>query len=294
MEGATGMPVSTTRPALRVRRTACGHCVVGGGAVDHAVDAALAGGAKDFSDGLFGREGNVRADTDGQLSAVRQRFDSEDARGAGGAQGGDGEQADGSRAEDGGGFADTKGREAERMQGDGERLVQSGRGRRHFRGDGKKVRDRQVDEFAEEAGMVWVREKADVGADVVVAAQTEFAVIAVERGLERAAVAGDEAGDACAGFHDDAGGLVPKHHGVDVGHAADGALGVGVEIGAADADSLNADLDFAGAGIGDWHIGEAESVGSDEFGGAHGFSLENDNAGSQEKGIGSSKTATRE
>ncbi len=64
------------------------------------------------------------------------------------------------------------------------------------RRDGEQVRDRQIDELAEKAGMAGIAQESDVGADVVVAAAAELAVVAVERRFERGAVAGLPAGDA--------------------------------------------------------------------------------------------------
>ena len=66
--------------------------------------------------------------------------------------------------------------------------------------DGREVGGGQVDELAKEAGMVRVGEKANVGADVVMAAQAELAVIAVEGRLKRAAIACSKTGDAGAGL----------------------------------------------------------------------------------------------
>ncbi len=92
----------------------------------------------------------------------------------------------------------------------------------------------------------------------MVAAQAELAVIAVERGLKRSAVACGEPGNAGAGFDDDARRLVPEHHGIRIGHAADLTLGVGMQIGAADADGFNTALHFARPGIFDGHLGKPE------------------------------------
>lgn len=252
--------------------------VFAGGAVDGAIDAAASGFVEDGVDGFGRLDGDIGAHGAGEFAAVRERLDHPDAAGVDGAESGDGEQTNRAGADDGSGFAGTDGRQMERVQGNGERLGQGGLVEGHGRGDGKEIGDGQVDEFAEEAGVAGVAEEADIGADVVVAGAAEFAVIAVESGLERAAVAGSEAGDAGAGFDDVAGGLVAEDHGVDVGRAADGALGVGVEIGAAYADGLDADLDFSGCGVFDGHIDEAEGVGGDEFGGAHTLTPSNDSA----------------
>ena len=95
------------------------------------------------------------------------------------------------------------------------------------------IRGRSRDELA--------FEEANVGADVVMAAEAELAVVAVERGLKRSAIARGRASDAFAGLDDDARGLVPEHHGIGIGHAADLALAVGMQVGAADADGFDAD-----------------------------------------------------
>jgi hypothetical protein len=102
-------------------------------------------------------------------------------------------------------------------------------------------------------------------------------VIAVECGLKRPAVAHGESSDTGACFDDDARGLMPEQHGIDIEHAADRALGVGMHIGPAHTHRLNADLDFAGAGIVNWHVNKPECQGSNEFGSAHRiFFLRND------------------
>ena len=134
-----------------------------------------------------------------------------------------------------------------RATASGSTMVASSSGQ--VRRDGEQVRDRQIDELAEEAGSAGVAQKADVGADVVVAAAAVLAVVAVEGGFERGAVAGVPAGDAGAGLDYGAGRFVAQHHGVLAGRIADAAFGVGVEIAAADADGIDPHLDFAGAGV---------------------------------------------
>ena len=135
------------------------------------------------------------------------------------------------------------------MQGDGERLDNRGQFQREIRRDGDQVGGRQIDELAEEAGKAGVAQKADVGADVVVSGAAVLAVIAVERGFERRAVAGLPAGDAAPALDHGAGGFVAQHHGVFAGGVADGAFRIRMEIAAADTDGTDPDLDFARARV---------------------------------------------
>ena len=117
--------------------------------------------------------------------------------------------------------------------------------------------------------MVRVAEKAKVRAHVVLPAQTELAVVAIKRGLERSAVVRSQSGHTGACLHDPSRGLVPEHHRVDIGSAADRALGVGMQIGPADAHSLDPDLHFTRSGIFNRHVGKPECQGSDEFRSSH-------------------------
>jgi hypothetical protein len=119
------------------------------------------------------------------------------------------------------------------MEGNRERFSQSRFFKRHPRGDGTKVGDRQVDQFTEKTGMVRVAQKAEICANVVQPARTELAVIAIKRWLKRSAVVRSESSDTAACLHDPSCGLVPEHHRVDIGSAADRALGVGMQIGPA-------------------------------------------------------------
>jgi len=250
------------------------NCLAGGvgpgGAVEGAINAAPGGGLKDFFGGFGGIERGVSSDLAGKLAAVRKGLNGPDATCVGGAQGGDGEKADGTGAYDGYGFAGAEGSELEGMHGDGKRLGEGGCIAGHARGDGQKIPGREVDELTEEAGDAGITEEANVRANVVMATEAELAVIAVERGLESAAVAGSEAGDAGASFDDDARRLMAEDHGVKIGRAADGAFGPSVQIRAADADRFDADLNFAGGGAFDRHLDELEAAWGNKFGGAHG------------------------
>jgi len=116
------------------------------------------------------------------------------------------------RADDRDRFTEADRGQAEGMDGDGERLGESCFGERKLAGWEESWR-RQVDKFAEKTRMVRVAEKAYVGAHVVMPAQTELAVIAVECGLKRPAVAHGESSDTGACFDDDARGSCPSSMG---------------------------------------------------------------------------------
>ena len=137
---------------------------------------------------------------------------------------GDGEQADGPGAEHGHGFAGCDGGELHANAGHRQRLGQVASSSDRSRRNGQQVGGRQVDEFAEEAGVAGRAQEADIGADVVPAAAAELAVIAVDGRLQRGAVARRPAGDAGAGLHHRAGRFVPQHHGVDAGRIAHARL----------------------------------------------------------------------
>ena len=241
-----------------------------GGAVDDAVDTAPGGSLEDFFGSFGGIERGVGSDFACKLAAMREGLDGPNAASVGGAQSGNGEKADGASADDSYGFAGVNGGEVKGMHGDGKRLGEGGCIAGHACGDGEEINGRQVDELTEKAGDAGIAEETNVGTNVVMATEAEFAVIAVEGGLENATIAGSQAGDAGAGFDDDARGLMAEDHGVKIGHATDGAFRPGVQIGAADADRFDADLDFAGSGVFDEHLDEAEAAGGNEFGGAHG------------------------
>jgi hypothetical protein len=117
--------------------------------------------------------------------------------------------------------------------------------------------------------MVRVAQKTKVCAHVVVTAQTELAVIAIKRGLKCPAVACSESSNAGARLHDPSCRLVPEYHRVDIRSAADSTLGVGMQIGPADAYCLDPDLHFARSRIFKRHVSKPECPGSDEFRSAH-------------------------
>ncbi len=155
------------------------------------------------------------------------------------------------------------------MQSNRERFRQSRFSELHPGGDGTKVGNWQVDQLTEKTGMVRVAQKAKVRAHVVQPAQTELAMIAIKRRLKRPAVVHSESRDTGACLHDPSCWLVPEHHRVDIGSAADRGLGVGTQIGPSDAYSLNPDLHFAQSGIFNWHARKPEFQGSDQFRSSH-------------------------
>ena len=81
-------------------------------------------------------------------------------------------------------------------------------------------------------------------------------------------VAGLPAGYSRPGLDDDAGRLVAEHHRVNARRIADSAFGVSVHIGAADADRLDAHLNFACPGRRDRAIHELKLTLSDQLGDA--------------------------
>jgi hypothetical protein len=117
--------------------------------------------------------------------------------------------------------------------------------------------------------MVRVAQKANVRAHVVVTAQTKLAVIAIKRGLKCPAVARSESSNAGAHLHDPSCRLVPEYHGVDIRSTAHSALGVGMQIGPADAYGLDPDLHFARSEVFKRHVSEPECAWSDEFRSSH-------------------------
>jgi len=166
-------------------------------------------------------------------------------------------------------FAGADRRQVEGVHSNCERLSQGRFAERHPVWDGKKIGGRQVDQFTEKTGEVRAAQKAKARAHIVVPAQAELAVIAIKRGLKRPAGAHGESGDTGASLHDSPRGLVPEHHRVDIGSAADRALGVGMQIGSADAHGFDPDLDFARSGIFNRHVGKPECQGGDKFRGSH-------------------------
>src|ERR1700747_730588 len=117
--------------------------------------------------------------------------------------------------------------------------------------------------------MAGVAQKANIRAHVVVTAQTEFALIAVKRGLKCPAVAHSESSNTGARLHDPSRRLVPEHHRVDIGSATDSTLRVGMQIGPTDAYGLDPDLHFAGSGILNRHVSKPECQRIDQFCGSH-------------------------
>ncbi len=141
---------------------------------------------------------------------------------------------------------------------------------RHFFGDGEQIVRRQIHELAEKARLSGVAEKSNVGADVVATAAAELAVVAVEGRFQGGAVTGGPSGDTRAGLYHGAGGFVTQHHGVGAGRVADGAFGIGVQIGPADAHGIHADLYLTGCGFFERLFHQAEFAGGNQFGYEHG------------------------
>jgi hypothetical protein len=84
----------------------------------------------------------------------------------------------------------------------------------------------------------------------VAAGEAELAVITVQCGFERGAHTTRPAADTGSHLDYRAGGFVAQHHRVDARCVPDTALGIRVQIAAADADSADVDLYLAGCGIG--------------------------------------------
>src|SRR5205823_4441980 len=105
-------------------------------------------------------------------------------------------------------------------------------------------------------------------AHVMAAGQAVLAVIAVDGGFEGSRVAGLPAGYSRPGLDDDAGRLVAEHHRVNARRIADSAFGIGVHVGAADADRLDAHLNFACPGRRDRATHELKLTLSDQLGDA--------------------------
>src|ERR1700738_3387130 len=166
-----------------------------GRTINCTVHTALQRPAEDFFSSFPGLDGGVSANPPGQVAAVCQGFHRPDSSCMGGSQCGNGQKPDWSRTDDRYCFARADRRQAERMYGNRERLGQSRFVERHPGRDGKKVGDRQVDQFPEKARMMRVAQKAYVRAHVVVPAQTGLAVIAIKCGLKRPAVARSESSD---------------------------------------------------------------------------------------------------
>src|SRR5512133_1252731 len=98
------------------------------------------------------------------------------------------------------------------MHRDPERLDQSCLVRRHSCGNGKEVAGGQVDQFTKKSRMLRGAEKLNVGAYVVLPAQAELAVVAVERGLEGPAVTRRQPGNIGTRSHDRSCRLMSEHH----------------------------------------------------------------------------------
>jgi len=135
--------------------------------------------------------------------------------------------------------------------------------------DGKEVDGRQVDQFTEKTGMARVTQKANVRAHIVATTQTKLAVIAIKRWLKCPAVSRSESTNTGPRFYDLSCRLVSEYHRVDIRSAADTALAVGMQIGPADAYSLNPDLDLSRSRIFNRYVGKPDPAGSDEFRSLH-------------------------
>ena len=147
-------------------------------------------------------------------------------------------------------------------------LVQSCLGDAKVRGQGEEIGSRQIHIVAKEAGIAGRAQESQFRAHVMAAGQAVLAVIAVDGGFEGSRVASLPAGYSRPGFDDYAGRLVAEHHRVHARRIPDSAFGIGVHVGAADADRLDAHLNFACPGRRDRATHELKLTLSDQLGDA--------------------------
>ena len=172
--------------------------VLPGGAVDRAVHAAAAGVGGDLARRVHraGIEHGISAHVLRHLAPVRHWFDGEDPSGSGNLQAGNRQQADRTCAEDRHRLSRLDRGELQGVQRHCERL----RNGRQFHGQGRRYRQqvhgRKVDELAEESRQPRIAQKTDIRANVVAAGAAEFAVVAIDRRLQRRAVPGRPTGHA--------------------------------------------------------------------------------------------------
>src|SRR5579863_3196825 len=136
-------------------------------AVDGAVHTALSCPIEDFPNSFCGLKRGIGTDSTGQLATVYQRFHGPDSCRLSCTQCGDRQKPDGSCADDRYRFTRADRSQTKGMQGDPEGFGESRFVERHSIGYRKKVGHRQVDDFTEETRMVWIAQKPNVRAHVV-------------------------------------------------------------------------------------------------------------------------------
>src|SRR3569833_1439199 len=177
-------------------------CVLSGCAVDCAIATPAVCVLQNFLKREFRPKSCLSADTQGQFAAMSKRLYYPDAAHRCSAKGSDGHQADWAGTYDRDIFACSNRCEAKRMQSNRERLGECCFCKRHAVGDGSKVGGGQIDALTEKAGVVRIAEEANVCADIMVASQTELAMITIAGRFKCSAIANGESRHALTEPHD--------------------------------------------------------------------------------------------
>jgi hypothetical protein len=158
-----------------------------------------------------------------------------------------------------------------RMQRYGERFDHGAQFKGKAGRQRKEVARRKVDELAEKTRIARRTEKANVRADIVAARAAELAVVAIKSRLERGAVASLPAGNSRPAIYHRSRRLVANHHREVAGRIADRALGIAVDIAAANAHGGYANPHLSRSRRFGRPFGESELSDSDKFGFDHGL-----------------------
>lgn len=180
----------------------------------------------------------------GELEAARLQVSNNKRVGAGGARGGQGEQADGARAADKSGAAEPERRGGDAVHDDGQRLEQGRFGEGDGRGELVAPARRVHLEALQRAGVRVDAREGDGGAEVVASRVAEEAAVARHAGFEGDAVARAQVGDGGVGAQDDAGGFVAEDAVAVDGEGADAAAVPEVDVGAVAGGELGGAVDF--------------------------------------------------
>ena len=238
-------------------------------AINRAVHAALSRRCQNLFHRFIRLQHHIGAHTPRQLPPVRKRFHGPHTSSLRRAQRGNRHQPNRSRADHGHRFPGPDRRQTQRVHRDRQRLGKRRFPIGHTVRNRLKIAHRQIHQLAEKPGIVGIAQEPDVRAHVVVSAQAPLAVIAVERRLQRAAVAHRQSRHAQPGLHNPSRGLVAQHHRIHVRHAAHVAFAKGVQIRPANAHSLYPDLHLARAGIVDRHLRKPECMRRRQFRRSH-------------------------
>src|SRR5258708_27620259 len=135
------------------------------------------------------------------------------------------------------------------MNNDGQRCYNRSFGEAEIFRQSQQLLLGQVNELAKESRLLQHAHEAKIRADIVMAGHAKLAMIAVDGGFQNRPITRGPARHSMSGLYYDSGRLMSQHHRVEARCIADSAFGEIMQIGSADANGLDGDLNLARARV---------------------------------------------